>query len=123
MRDGLELRGNVYRPSASGAYLVFMTVGPYGKDIHFADFNPKAYAEIAEHGSHMNWETPNPDWWVAQGYVVIRVDQRGIGVSPGRLDPFSRQEAEDFYDAIEWAAEQPWSNGKRGLPLCDHPQP
>ncbi len=115
MRDGLELRGNVYRPSASGAYPVLMTVGPYGKDIHFHDFNPKAYAEIAEHGPHLNWETPNPDWWVAQGYVVIRVDQRGIGASPGRMDLFSRQQGEDFYDAIEWAAEQPWSNGKIGL--------
>ena len=115
MRDGLELRGNVYRPSTSGTYPVLLTVGPYGKDIHFRDFNPKAYAEIAEQGPYMNWETPNPDWWVAQGYVVIRVDQRGIGASPGRLDPFSPQEAKDFYDAIEWAAEQPWSNGKIGL--------
>ena len=47
MRDGLEIRGNVYRSSVSGAYPVLMTVGPYGKDIHFRDFNPKAYAEIA----------------------------------------------------------------------------
>jgi hypothetical protein len=39
MRDGLELRGNVYRPSESGAYPVLMTVGPYGKDIHFQDFS------------------------------------------------------------------------------------
>ena len=115
MRDGLELRGNVYRPSASGTYPVLMTVGPYGKDIHFSDFNPGAYAQIAEHGPHLNWETPNPDWWVAQGYVIVRVDQRGIGASPGRLDLFSRQQAEDFYDVIEWAAVQPWSTGKVGL--------
>ena len=115
MRDGLELRGNVYHPSASGTYPVLMTVGPYGKDIHFGDFNPGAYAQIAEHGPHLNWETPNPDWWVAQDYVVIRVDQRGIGASPGRMDLFSRQQAEDFYDAIEWAAVQPWSTGKVGL--------
>ena len=115
MRDGLELRGNVYRPSEPGAFPVLMTVGPYGKDIHFQDFNPEAYAQIAEHGPHLNWETPNPDWWVAQGYVVIRVDQRGIGASPGRMDLFSHQEAEDFYDAIEWAAVQPWSNGNVGL--------
>ncbi|MBA2682834.1 MAG: CocE/NonD family hydrolase, partial [Ktedonobacteraceae bacterium] len=103
------------RPSAPGTYPVLMTVGPYGKDIHFSDFNPTVYAGIAEHGPHLNWETPNPDWWVAQGYVVIRVDQRGIGASPGHLDLFSRQQGEDFYDAIEWAAVQPWSNGKVGL--------
>ena len=48
------------------------------------------------------------------GYVLIRVDTRGSGKSPGYLDPFSRQETRDFYNAIEWAAQQPWSNGKVG---------
>jgi predicted acyl esterase len=31
------------------------------------------------------------------------------------LDPFSPREIRDFYNAIEWAARQPWSNGKVGL--------
>jgi uncharacterized protein len=47
--------------------------------------------------------------------VVVRVDQRGIGTSPGKIQLFSRQQGEDFYDAIEWAALQPWSTGKVGL--------
>ena len=101
VRDGTILRANVYRPSSSDRSPVIMTVGPYGKDVHFADRNPDAYALIAEHGPYLNWETPNPDWWVPRGYVVIRVDQRGIGSSAGRLDLFSEQQGEDFYDAIE----------------------
>jgi putative CocE/NonD family hydrolase len=64
----------------------------------------------------MNWETPNPEWWVARGYAVVRVDQRGAGASPGRLDLFaSPTQGRDFYDAIEWAAGRPWSTGKVGL--------
>ena len=33
----------------------------------------------------------------------------------GRFNLFSRQQGEDFYDTIEWAAHQPWSTGKVGL--------
>ena len=40
---------------------------------------------------------------------------RGSGKSPGKLDVNSPAEFQDFYDAIEWAGVQPWSNGKVGL--------
>ena len=63
----------------------------------------------------MNWETVNPLWWVPRGYAALRVDTRGSGKSPGRTDPFSPAEARDFYDVIEWAARQPWCNGRVGL--------
>jgi putative CocE/NonD family hydrolase len=63
----------------------------------------------------MNWETINPQWWVPQGYAAVRIDGRGSGKSPGQCEPWSFAEAVDFYDAIEWAAAQPWCNGKVGL--------
>jgi predicted acyl esterase len=44
MRDGSPLYANIYRPGDSDRYPVVMTVGPYGKDLHFGDFNPAAYA-------------------------------------------------------------------------------
>jgi predicted acyl esterase len=47
--------------------------------------------------------------------VVIRVDERGVGRTPGVFEQFSLQEAKDYYDAIEWAGTQEWSNGKVGL--------
>ena len=47
----------------------------------------------------MHWETVNPEWWVPQGYAVIRCDTRGTGKSPGAPRLLSRAEAEDFYDA------------------------
>ena len=63
----------------------------------------------------MNWETVNPLWWVPRGYASVRVDGRGSGKSPGQCEPWSRAEAVDFHDAIEWAAAQPWCNGNVGL--------
>jgi predicted acyl esterase len=47
--------------------------------------------------------------------TVILVDGRGVAQTPGTLDVFSKQEALDYYDAIEWAARQPWSDGNVGL--------
>ena len=63
----------------------------------------------------MVWETVDPEIWVPWGYVCIRVDSRGAGRSPGYLDIFSPRETRDYYHAIEWAAQQPWSTGKVGL--------
>jgi predicted acyl esterase len=64
---------------------------------------------------YQNWETVDPEKWVPDGYVCVRVDSRGAGRSPGRLDIFSPRETRDYYECIEWAGTQPWSNGKVGL--------
>ena len=111
-RDGGTVCANVFRPAEAGKFPVIMTMGPYPKDIHFSQWNPTAWEHVPEQGPHMHWETVNPDWWVPQGYVVIRCDSRGTGRSPGQPRLLSRSEAEDFHDAVEWAGTQPWSNGK-----------
>src|SRR6185437_2784293 len=124
MRDGALLRGDVFRPKADGKFPVLMTFGPYGKDVPLKEFMQEAwdaiekfYPDIIANSSLKNlvWETPDPECWVPDGYIVIRVDARGCGKSPGRLAPNSPEEFRDFYDAIEWAGVQPWCNGKVGL--------
>lgn len=65
--------------------------------------------------AHSAWETPDPGVWTQQGYIVLRVDERGIGQSPGQLNVLSRGTSETYFDVIEWAAEQEWSTGKVGL--------
>jgi predicted acyl esterase len=124
MRDGALLRANVYRPESDGRFPVLMTFGPYGKDVPLRDFMPEAwdrltqtYPEILAASSckHLVFERPDPEVWVPHGYVVISVDSRGAGQSPGRLDPNSPAEFRDFYDAIAWAGTQPWSSHKVGL--------
>ncbi len=49
-----------------------------------------------------------------RGYVTLACSPRGSGGTPGTWRPFEGQEARDNYDLIEWAAAQPWSNGKVG---------
>lgn len=127
MDDGLELRADVFRPTESGRYPAILTMGPYGKDLHWEDFLPDQYKLMMAHhgneliapdkstGQHLNWETVDPERWIPQGYVVVRIDSRGSGKSPGVIDSFSPRETKDFHDAIEWAGTQPWSNGKVGL--------
>jgi putative CocE/NonD family hydrolase len=113
MRDGAYVVADVFRPDADGRFPIIMTMGPYSKDIHFRDWNPRLdYEHLPERGPYMHWETVNPEWWVPQGYVVIRVDGRGTGKSPGSVRRLSDEEARDFYDSVEWSAAQRWSNGK-----------
>ncbi|MEU4363902.1 CocE/NonD family hydrolase [Promicromonospora sp. NPDC023987] len=114
MRDGVVLRGNLYRPADNAAAPVLMNFGPYGKDLSLAA-RQKDYYDALGKGVFLNWETPDPEYWVPRGYAVLRVDSRGSGASPGLLDAFSAAMARDHYDAIEWAGTQPWSTGKVGL--------
>ena len=124
MRDGAVLRANVFRPDRGGRFPVLMTLGPYGKDVHLSQFMPEAWEALqrrhpeilkASSCKYLVFETPDPETWAPEGYVVVKVDSRGAGKSPGRLDVNSPAEFRDFHDAIEWAAAQPWSNGKVGL--------
>lgn len=121
MRDGVEIRANLYRPDAPGRFPVLATMSPYGKDLHFTEFAPAnptikiEYSHSQDKGPLLSWETPNPGYWVPQGYAILRIDERGIGRSPGVLDIMSEQLRQDYYDAIEWAGTQEWSSGRVGL--------
>ena len=113
LRDGTTLCADVFRPDDTGTFPVIITLGPYPKDIHFKDWHKeRPFENLPEDGPYMHWETVNPEWWVPQGYVVIRVDARGTGKSPGTPNLLTMREAEDFYDAVEWAGTRNWSNGR-----------
>src|SRR5258705_208423 len=111
MRDGARLKADVIRPDDGGKFPAILNLGPYQKDKVWVP--PDSLEE--KPNPLMNWETVNPEWWVPKGYACVRVDGRGSGKSPGQCEPWSLQEAIDCYDAIEWAAAQPWCNGKVGL--------
>ncbi|KZM28346.1 uncharacterized protein EKO05_0010458 [Ascochyta rabiei] len=121
-RDDGFLRSNIYLPKDAAPfgnkkYPVIATYGPYGKEVPYSVFHPKSWAQLNPEmkSAHAAWETPDPGYWTAQGFVVVRVDERGAGQSPGKLDTMSRGTSEAFFDVVEWCAEQEWSSGKVGL--------
>jgi predicted acyl esterase len=124
MEDGLELRADIYRPIEEGRFPVLLSLGPYAKSLNFEDGYPTAWQlMVAAHpdvadGStnrYQSWEVCDPEKWVPDGYVCVRVDSRGAGRSPGPLETFTSDEPRDIYACIEWAGVQPWSNGKVGM--------
>jgi predicted acyl esterase len=124
MDDGLVVRADIFRPLAPGRYPAILTYGPYAKGLAFQDGYPSAWKLLSDkhpdalEGSsnlYQSWELVDPEKWVPDGYVCVRVDSRGAGRSPGFLDPWCPRETRDFYECIEWCAGQDWSNGKVGL--------
>ena len=95
MSDGILLNAVVRRPDAPGRYPVIVTITPYN----------------GTNGAI----SVNNDYLVQRGYVQVVVDVRGTGESQGTWDDLGAREQRDGYEAVEWAAAQPWSNGIVGM--------
>jgi putative CocE/NonD family hydrolase len=109
VRDGTVLRADVYRPDTDDAdarFPVLVSLSAYQKSLDRILPHVRPFTHV---------ERPEPDWWVARGYVLVFIDTRGTGTSPGKAAIWSMQETRDLYDAIEWSARQDWSTGKVGL--------
>ena len=91
MRDGVKLSTDIYVSNAPGPYPVLLTRSPYNK----------------------NGERRRAMFFAQHGYVFVAQDCRGRYASEGILYPLIKEDR-DGYDTIEWAAAQPWSNGKVG---------
>lgn len=91
MRDGTILYADVYLPAEPGPYPTIVSRTPYG---------------VQRPGSHQRFIR-----FAQKGYAAVFQDTRGRYESEGEWEPF-RYNAEDGYDTIEWAAAQPWSNGR-----------
>jgi putative CocE/NonD family hydrolase len=94
MRDGVVLRADVRRPRSGGPFPVLVYRTPYGKHEALSDYTTFEHALV-------------------RGYAVVAVDVRGRYASAGEFRPYEN-EGRDGYDTIEWAAAQPWSNGRVG---------
>jgi len=124
MDDGLVLRADIFRPINKGKFPVIITYGPYAKGLPFQQGYPSAWDRMVEKhpdvtagssNKYQNWEVVDPEKWVSDGYVCVRIDSRGCGTSPGYIDHFSPRETLDFENCIEWAGQQKWSNGNVGI--------
>lgn len=93
VRDGTRLSAHVFRPESDSRLPVILSFTPY------------AVQELL----------PRARFFAAHGYVFVAVSARGRGDSDGVFEPFSARDGSDAASAIQWAAAQPWSNGRVGM--------
>ena len=98
-RDGTVLRADVYSPVSGGGYPVLLQRTPYDKAF---ESNAATARDLA-----------------ARGYIVAVQDIRGRYASEGDFiwqfqDSADTFDARDGYDAVEWAATLPGSDGQVG---------
>jgi putative CocE/NonD family hydrolase len=104
MRDGTRLQTELYLPTKAGRYPVIMERTPYADTTH----------NVVESCFNVNIYNVAAIIAFAQaGYAGVSQDARGTYTSDGTFHAMT-QEAQDGYDAIEWAAKQSWSTGKVG---------
>ncbi len=112
-RDGTIIYANVFRPDAPGSYPVIISADVYGKDSIHSQFGALLSPTLGayETSDFTAWEAPDPGYFVPNGYAVVKLALRGASGSVAHIESMGPQEAEDYYDAIEWAGTQPWSDG------------
>lgn len=94
MRDGVVLRADILLPADSGRFPTLVYRTPYNKESTLREARTFSKA-------------------VARGYAVVVQDVRGRYASDGEFNAYWN-EGHDGYDTIEWAAQQPWSDGNVG---------
>ncbi|MGY0390648.1 CocE/NonD family hydrolase [Nocardioides sp. WG-D5] len=95
-RDGKRLYADIYQPHGDGEVPTLLRRTPYGKTQN----------DLAEPFNEAHY-------FASHGYLVVVQDTRGRHGSEGVWHPFV-YEAQDGYDAVEWAASLPRSNGRVG---------
>jgi hypothetical protein len=101
MRDGVQMRCTKLGPAGHDGQAL-----PGKHPVVVTDFFAYRLLQYATTGL--------PEPLAERGYITLTCSPRGSGGTPGAWKPFEKQESQDNYDLIEWAAKQPWSTGKIG---------
>lgn len=111
------IRVDVYRPEHDEPAAPLISWSPYGKHIteQLSAVRPDSGVQEGDTSALTTFEAPDPEYWVPRGYAIVIADIPGTWYSDGTATYCSPEEARDFYDLIEWAGVQDWSNGKVGL--------
>jgi putative CocE/NonD family hydrolase len=105
MDDGTVLRGDLTLPAdASGRavprrFPVVVTITAYNKSAQ----GPTGLAG------------GDASYLVRRGYAQLTVDARGTGSSQGTWCAFCTREDKDAGEVLQWAHQQPWSNGRTAM--------
>ena len=105
MSDGVKIAAALYLPlQPHGRYPALLAASPYRFD------NDRIPAMAV----YPFQELGPIRYYNAHGYVYVHMDTRGTGRSGGTYRYQTHREQRDLYEAVEWIAKQPWSNGKIG---------
>ncbi|KAJ5655350.1 hypothetical protein N7507_007300 [Penicillium longicatenatum] len=119
LRDGSILLADVFRPFGEENIPVILVWSPYGKTgtgILSLDVTEGRVGIPKDRLSGFeSFEAPDPAEWVPYGYAVVNVNARGILGSTGDHRWHGTSEGRDGYDAIEFIASLPWTNGRIAL--------
>jgi predicted acyl esterase len=111
--DGTMLHADVFLPKrrrVNDRHPVILSIGPYfGTNALNGSPGTESgpimrFADMVEGGNIFE-----------RNYAYVQVDSRGYGGSEGCYDYGGKGEQMDAASAVEWAARQPWSNGRVGM--------
>lgn len=112
MRDGVHLCVDVYRPDVpEKKFPAVLAIAMHNKDLQ----TPKLAEALPPQPAWSTlWmgviEAGDTNYLVGRGYVHVISNPRGVGKSED--GPPSNW---DYYDLIEWIAQQPWCDGNVGM--------
>ena len=131
MSEGFSVTANIFRSKTSAKkgekVPVIMCAHPYDNrltpELKKTPLGgpPQQYRIIPQAGGKpvfsklTSWESPDPNFWIPAGYAIVNMNMPGYASSEGPPSAFSEHQGKCYYEAIEWAARQPWCNGKVGL--------
>ncbi|MBQ0714930.1 MAG: CocE/NonD family hydrolase [Paraperlucidibaca sp.] len=104
MDDGVKLAAKVTLPSNAAN----VNEGPFPVILVQTSYNTSVGSFVPALGGADPFMT-------SHGYATVTVDVRGTGNSQGEWEAFGEREQKDYSQVVEWAATQPWSDGRIGL--------
>ncbi|WP_089337109.1 CocE/NonD family hydrolase [Blastococcus mobilis] len=117
MHDGTEVHIEVTRPADAngqpldGEWPVILEASPY----HGTLADREGMRILPEPRDEDGTSLGLTGYFAPKGYAVVMMDLRGTGLSDGCLDHLAANDAKDLKAVVEWAASQPWSNGRVGM--------
>jgi predicted acyl esterase len=117
MHDGTEVHIEVTRPAdpegrpIAGEWPVILEASPYHGTLADREGRRILPEPRDENGTSLGLT----GYFAPKGYAVVMMDLRGTGLSDGCLDHLAGNDARDLKTVVEWAASQPWSNGRVGM--------
>jgi len=111
MRDGVHLCVDIYRPDAPGKFPALLAIARHNKELQTPEVAEAAPPQPAWSTLWMgSIEGGDTKYFVSRGYAHVIGNVRGVGKSED-----GGSSAWDYYDLIEWIAQQAWCDGNIGM--------